>query len=1223
MSRWQLVFRSLVHHGRNYLTVMLGVAVATAVLTGALLVGDSMRGSLRRIAVERLGRIDFALLGQRFFREELAGELSRAERFEDLFAEVLPAIVLNGTVERSVPEPRTRSGGVTVVGCDDNFWQLGDGAATPDNMPKEFEVIVNGALAKELGLQIGNEINVQLAQASDIPGDSPLARKSGVIEETGQLKIVDIVPARGIGRFSLSPSQQQPLCVFLPRRTLAQMLDRSGKVNALLIAGNWADGKPSLDAESWLRESLRPSLDDLGFGIKHVRQTAPGDDGEEAVVFDYYSLYSNQMLLSDDAAAAAQQALAADNAEPLYTYLATTIARGEFSHREVAKSMAVAAIFANPAVQATWQPIIEDWMLCDVPYSTVTAIDPAVTQIDLIGKDGNRIAEFANDEILINSWTADQLGAKVGDTIALDFFEPESAHGKVIEQSAQFRLAGIVPLSEPTRPFMHRRGAQFGEKPPTIWNDPDFTPTVPGITDRRTIDDWDAPFPYESSRIRTQDDKYWNDHRTTPKAFITLAKGQELWGSRFGSVTSFRIPAAEGVSESTIEQKFLGQLRRDQELLDLRLLPLKQKAIDASSGTTPFDGLFIGFSMFLIAAALMLVSLLFRLRTEQRAEEIGILLAVGFSRKTVRRLLLIEGLLVAIVGAVAGLLLGVGYAWLMIEGLKTLWVAAIVTPFLDVFITGKSLGIGFGVGVATVMVTIFLSIRGLRNVPVRRLVAGQASPPPVVVAARFPVSLVIAAVLFFAAVGLAAYAATQRGEAQAGAFFGAGAAVLTSLLLLLRRQMRDWTIGSFNRRANGPRATSRGQPDGLGVQRTDRLSLFSLAMRNAARNPGRSTLTVGLTASATFLIVAISAFQLQPSEEGAGGFDLMAQTDQPILLDLNTKEARQHYDFDADDLELLEQATVFPLRLRSGDDASCLNLFRPQQPRVLGVSREMVDYFTQTPDARFAFAASAAKTAEQRSNPWTLLNRARTDCDKAVPVILDQATAMYSLQLYGGVGQVFEIEDDWAGGTVRLQVVGLLKGSVLQGNLLISMDSFEELYPQISGYRFYLIRSPDGKTDQVASLLEEKLAKSGFDATRTTDRLEALNMVQNTYLSTFQSIGALGLLLGTFGLATVQLRSVFERRGELALLRAAGFRRRRLAWMVLLENSLLLLAGLSIGVLAALITTVPHVLFGGATVPIGTLAILLGIVFVVGILTGLMAVRATLKAPLIPALRGA
>jgi ABC-type antimicrobial peptide transport system permease subunit len=128
--------------------------------------------------------------------------------------------------------------------------------------------------------------------------------------------------------------------------------------------------------------------------------------------------------------------------------------------------------------------------------------------------------------------------------------------------------------------------------------------------------------------------------------------------------------------------------------------------------------------------------------------------------------------------------------------------------------------------------------------------------------------------------------------------------------------------------------------------------------------------------------------------------------------------------------------------------------------------------------------------------------------------------------------------------------------------------------------------------------------------------------VQNTYISTFQSLGAIGLLLGTVGLAAVQLRSVFERRKELALLRAAGFRRWRLGEMVLLENLLLLVGGLATGTIAALITVLPHMLASGARVPLADLAVMLGVVLVVGVLVGLIAVRATLRAPLVAALRG-
>ena len=74
--------------------------------------------------------------------------------------------------------------------------------------------------------------------------------------------------------------------------------------------------------------------------------------------------------------------------------------------------------------------------------------------------------------------------------------------------------------------------------------------------------------------------------------------------------------------------------------------------------------------------------------------------------------------------------------------------------------------------------------------------------------------------------------------------------------------------------------------------------------------------------------------------------------------------------------------------------------------------------------------------------------------------------------------------------------------------------------------------------------LERSLADYGFDATSVADRIAAFHRVENTYLSTFQSLGSLGLLLGTAGLAAVLLRNVLERRRELALLRATATARK-------------------------------------------------------------------------------
>ena len=160
-----------------------------------------------------------------------------------------------------------------------------------------------------------------------------------------------------------------------------------------------------------------------------------------------------------------------------------------------------------------------------------------------------------------------------------------------------------------------------------------------GITDQATIADWDPPFPFDQKRIRPQDDEYWENHRTTPKAYVSLAAGQKLWGSRFGNVTSFRIPAAarsHGRGDRTDD--FWMKSKRSGERLGFDFQPIKQQGLKAASGTTPFDVLFLLLSMFIIGAALMLVWLLFRLGVEQRADEIGLLLALGWSRPKVRRL---------------------------------------------------------------------------------------------------------------------------------------------------------------------------------------------------------------------------------------------------------------------------------------------------------------------------------------------------------------------------------------------------------------------------------------------------------------------------------------------------------------------------------------------------------------------------------------------------------
>ena len=127
--------------------------------------------------------------------------------------------------------------------------------------------------------------------------------------------------------------------------------------------------------------------------------------------------------------------------------------------------------------------------------------------------------------------------------------------------------------------------------------------------------------------------------------------------------------------------------------------------------------------------------------------------------------------------------------------------------------------------------------------------------------------------------------------------------------------------------------------------------------------------------------------------------------------------------------------------------------------------------------------------------------------------------------------------------------------------------------------------------------------------------------VQNTYLSTFQSLGALGLLLGTFGLAAVQIRSVLERKRELGLMRAIGFGKSRLAKMILVENGWLLGTGLLVGISSAICSTLPHFLFGDASAPWVPLMAIFAAIFLVGVIASYLATRILNRMNLLDSLR--
>ena len=338
---------------------------------------------------------------------------------------------------------------------------------------------------------------------------------------------------------------------------------------------------------------------------------------------------------------------------------------------------------------------------------------------------------------------------------------------------------------------------------------------------------------------------------------------------------------------------------------------------------------------------------------------------------------------------------------------------------------------------------------------------------------------------------------------------------------------------------------------------------------------------------------------------------LLAQSEVPIVPNPDTKAGRDALLVQSPELE---RASFTRFRLRPGNDVSCLNLYRPSSPTIIAPEASFLD------DRRFAFATSLAETAQERANPWLLLRR-KFD-DGTIPAVADATSLQYVL--HASVGDTMAM-DVGAAAPVTLRFVGALRDSVLQGELIIGEEQFVRLFPDSGGFRFFLIDSDQVTTAEqaaaLAGVVEKELQPFGVDAVSTTERLAAFHRVENTYLSTFQALGGLGLLLGTIGLAAVMFRNVLERRRELALLRAVGYDRRHVRLMILAETIFLLLAGLVAGVVCALIAVIPAWLSHGGGGPGRGLILLVAAIAVAGVISAAAATRAAVSGRLLDALR--
>jgi putative ABC transport system permease protein len=1039
--------------------------VSTAVLAGALVVGDSVRHSLKMMVTVRLGTTQLAVAAQsRFFRAKLADELAA-----ELDTAVAPVLHLRGLVANS--DGTRRANRIEVLGVDEHFYRIG-AEANPFGDDWSEGIVLNGPLAERLGVGAGDEVVLRIGKPGLMPRDVPLTPDSD-LSMAFRLVVRAVAGESEFGRFSLQANQVASLNVFVPLQWLQEKLGRSAQANMLLVAGSPKDDITVDKAGDAIRKCWQ--LADAGLELHEL-------DGREILEIRSGRIFIDELL--GDAAMGA-----ADGAVGVLTYFVNELRLGDKS----------------------------------TPYSMVTAM----------GANNLITVNMQDDEILISEWLADDLGAKVGDVVELTYFVLGPMR-KLVEQKSNFRIREILAMEDPVL-------------------DRELMPDFPGLADVDNCRDWEPGIPIELDTIRTRDEDYWQQYRGTPKAFVTLGAGQVMWANRYGNLTAVRYPAGNE-SKQTIAGRLLNAVEPGS--VGLFFQSVRERGIKAGDEATDFGQLFLGLSIFLIVAALILMGLLFVFGVESRSEQVGMLLAVGLGPKLVKRLLFIEGGMLAILGAIAGTAAGLLYTRAMIYGLATVWQVAVSGSTIHFYARPSTLFAGALGAVAVSLIAIWLTLRKQVSRPARELL-GQGLQWQFFAAGRVSkgrIGLGTAAVAAVAAVVLLVVTGTGDSGAVSGAFFGAGALLLIAGLGLSQALLRI-VGGSWHRTMT---------------------SLSGLGLRNSTRRSGRSLAVVGLLACGIFLVIAVGANRHSPSEQaqrrdsGTGGFALFGESAIGILHDLNSESGRQSLGLADNELEDVQ---IVQLRVHDGDDASCLNLNRAQRPRLLGVEPKQLQI-------RSAFGFADTIEDAEREDAWDLLNR-NLGAD-VVPAIGDYQTIIWALGK--SIGDELEYTDE-KGRRFRLRLVGMLKNSIMQGSLLISEDEFIRRFPSEDGYRIFLAEVTEDKAEAVAEKLSTRLRDFGLAVMPAKQRLEVFSAVENTYLSIFQLLGGLGLILGSVGLGLVVLRNALERRGELALLQAVGFNKAALKRMVFYEYAGLLLCGLACGVVAALVAVWPALKSTASQVP--------------------------------------
>ena len=1058
----QLIRRSLIHFRGEGMATAAGIAIATAILCGALVIGDSLQASLLKSVTQRLGETTHTVTaGERVFTRGLAERMAQQP-------DLLTSAIMQTSGVASVQGTDLRVNDVQVWGIDSLFHEV---TGRMSFSPEGGEAVINRKLAKALDVAPGDYLLLRIRTRDAIADNTPFVSTANQ-SISRRMKVAAVIDPEQGGNFHLRSEQTTPTNLFVPITWLNRIMGTPDAANLVLVRDE--TGRSTDDLTTMLNDAWHPA--DGNLRLKHL----PEENG--------WLLASDRVFIDPHLAEAITYRF--PGAHRHLTYFANTI-RSEKG---------------------------------ETPYSFVTATDRAEPPFD----------NLSGHEAIISRWVADDLELAVGDTFEILYYLMGPLR-ELEETHSRFVVKHILPME-------------------AVRRDSVLMPHLPGLSDAGSCAGWDAGVPVDLERIRQKDEDYWSAYRGTPKVFIALEKGQKLWQNRFGAYTAFVIPG--GPEEEEVLQVALGK-EVDPSQIGFTVNGVREEGIRAARGGVDFGQLFAALGSFIILSGLLLTFLLLLFNLKKREEEIKTFTTVGFPAGTIKRIFLSEAVVISLAGALLGVLVAVVYSHGVFYALNHLWHDIVRTDTLILRFRPAVLMMGGVAGLVPGIIVVYATLnRYIKRYTGNTLHHKEALPQAAKSRRRSYVPLFLV-MLAIATLFIAYLTASQRFDAYLWWFVAGGvllAALLSGFLVYLHRIPSP-----------APSLTS----------------THDLIIKNLRRNPWRSFTIVTLLAVGTFTILVTAANHrslpdMNDPQSGTGGFRWIAETSIPILHNLNDPEILEEYALD-------EELRFVPFFTAFEDDASCLNLNRVANPRIIGVNPTMLY-------GRFRFTGRTARQTE--GDPWSLLQR---PMDGVVPAVADLSVIRWGLGL--NVGDTLHYRSA-TGEVVKLLLVAGLENSVFQGNVIIADHHFLPHFPTSAGARLFLVDDPQHTEE--AEMLADAFRDHGWSMETTPERLARFQSVENTYLAIFFWIGALGMLVGTIGLAIFIAGTLVERAKETHLLSTLGYPTRKVFRIYFTENFILLTTGIVAGILTATLATIPSFIGKAHQITPMNIVIILGFLWLNG-----------------------